>query len=306
MFEMFDLNLLNLMPNMLVGFMSLKYMMWVVIPSAVLSGGAAWLVKSRFAKYSKVPCTTGYTGEMAAQKLLDVAGITDVEVVRVDGMLTDHYNPTTKKLALSSAVFDRTSVAAIGVATHEAGHAIQHATGYYPLKWRSAIVPAANMGTKFGTWGMMIGGMLLASAGEALGSFGSIVFAAGAALFTLFLLFQLITLPVEFNASNRAKRLVVEGGDDLCGRIRDVFADIALLLKPSRFAWRPTITIRISPIGLVVSSPMAFEFVFRMGTLARPWSWARVLNLTISLVDETDSPPARPLSFLFSLYLLYI
>ena len=162
MSEMFDFNLLNLMPNMLIGFMSLKYMLWVALPSAALSGGAAWLVKSRFAKYSKVPCTTGYTGQMAAQKLLDVAGITDVEVVRVDGMLTDHYNPTTKKLALSSEVFDRTTVAAIGVATHEAGHAIQHATGYYPLKWRSAIVPAANIGTKFGTYGMMIGGMFIA------------------------------------------------------------------------------------------------------------------------------------------------
>ena len=182
MSEMFDFNLLNLMPNMLIGFMSLKYMLWVALPSAALSGGAAWLVKSRFAKYSKVPCTTGYTGQMAAQKLLDVAGITDVEVVRVDGMLTDHYNPTTKKLALSSEVFDRTTVAAIGVATHEAGHAIQHATGYYPLKWRSAIVPAANIGTKFGTYGMMIGGMFIASAGEANPfGLGMIIFGVGAA-----------------------------------------------------------------------------------------------------------------------------
>ena len=159
MFEM------NLMPELLIGFMgmSFKYMLWVALPSAALSGGAAWLVKSRFAKYSKVPSTKGYTGQMAAQKLLDVAGIRDVEVVKVDGMLTDHYNPRTKKLALSSQVFDRTSVAAIGVATHEAGHAIQHATGYYPLKWRSAIVPAANIGTRFGTWGMMIGCLLYTS-----------------------------------------------------------------------------------------------------------------------------------------------
>jgi len=169
------------------------------------------LVKSRFAKYSKVPSSRGYTGQMAAQKLLDAAGIHDVQVVRVDGMLTDHYNPTTKQLALSSVVYDRTSIAAIGVATHEAGHAIQHATGYYPLKWRSAIVPAANIGTRFGTWGMMIG-LLLASVGESSGGFGMYVFAAGAIAFTLFLLFQLVTLPVEFNASNRAKHLVVEAG----------------------------------------------------------------------------------------------
>jgi Zn-dependent membrane protease YugP len=130
-------------------------------------------------------------------------------------MLTDHYNPATKQLALSSEVYDRTSIAAIGVATHEAGHAIQHATGYYPLKWRSAIVPAANVGTQFGTWGMMIG-LLLASVGESSqgqsGGFGMYVFAAGAIAFSLFLLFQLVTLPVEFNASNRAKQLVVEAG----------------------------------------------------------------------------------------------
>ena len=198
--------------SLLIGFMpSIGYMLWVALPSAVLSGGAAWLVKSRFAKYSKVPSTRGYTGQMAAQKLLDAAGINDVQVVRVDGMLTDHYNPRTKQLALSSVVFDRTSVAAIGVATHEAGHAIQHATGYYPLKWRSAIVPMANIGTRFGTWGMMVG-LVLAGAGEAVGGFGMYVFGAGAIAFALFLMFQLVTLPVEFNASNRAKQLVVESG----------------------------------------------------------------------------------------------
>ena len=186
----------------------LTYVLMVLIPSALLSGGASMLVKSRFNKYSRIPSTKGYTGQMAARKLLDTAGIHDVEVVRVDGMLTDHYNPATKQLALSSEVYDRTSVAAIGVATHEAGHAIQHATGYYPLKWRSAIVPAATIGTSFGTWGMM-GGLMIMAASPIVGKW---IFIAGAAAFTLFLLFQLITLPVEFNASNRAKHLVVEAG----------------------------------------------------------------------------------------------
>ena len=186
----------------------IEYVLLVLIPSAILSGGASMLVRSRFNKYSKIPSTKGYTGQMAAQKLLDTAGIHDVQVVRVDGMLTDHYNPATKQLALSSPVFDRTSVAAIGVATHEAGHAIQHATGYYPLKWRSAIVPAANIGTRFGTWGMMGGLMIMAISPI----FGQWIFIAGAVAFALFLLFQLITLPVEFNASNRAKQLVVEAG----------------------------------------------------------------------------------------------
>ena len=191
-----------------LAFMDLRYVLLVLLPGMVLSGGASWLVKTRFARYSKVPSTRGYTGQMAAQRLLDHANITDVKVVRVDGMLTDHYNPVTKQLALSSAVFDRTSIAAIGVATHEAGHAIQHATGYYPLKWRSAIVPVANMGTKFGTYGMMIGLAILAGGH----TFGKPVFILGALAFLMFVLFQLVTLPVEFNASNRAKQLVVEAG----------------------------------------------------------------------------------------------
>ena len=105
---------MNFLP---LAFINLEYVLMVLLPGMVLSGGASWLVKTRFAQYSKVPSTRGYTGEMAAKRLLDVAGITDVHIVHVDGMLTDHYNPTTKKLALSSAVFDRTSIAAIGVAT---------------------------------------------------------------------------------------------------------------------------------------------------------------------------------------------
>ncbi len=193
---------------LLFGFMNIQYLLMVLLPGMVLSGGASWLVKTRFAKYSKVPSARGYTGQMAAQKLLDYANIKDVQVVRVDGMLTDHYNPTTKKLALSSTVFDQTSVAAIGVATHEAGHAIQHATSYYPLKWRSAIVPVANIGTKFGTYGMMIGLAFLYGGSV----FGKGVFIVGALAFLMFVLFQLVTLPVEFNASNRAKQLVVEAG----------------------------------------------------------------------------------------------
>ena len=193
---------------LLAYFMNIQYMMWVVLPGMVLSGGASWLVKTRFAQYSKVAASSGYTGQMAAQKLLDHAGISDVSVVRVDGVLSDHYNPRTKQLALSSQVFDHKTIAAIGVATHEAGHAIQHATGYYPLKWRSMLVPVANIGTKFGTYGMMIG--LAFAAGGSI--FGQTVFLIGAAVFSMFVMFQLVTLPVEFNASNRAKHLVVEAG----------------------------------------------------------------------------------------------
>ena len=108
------------------GMGSMGYILMVLLPSMALSGGAAWLVKSRFNKYSQVPSQKGYTGQQAAQILLDAAGISDVRIVRVDGSLTDHYNPRNKTLALSTPVFDQTSIAAIGVATHEAGHAIQH------------------------------------------------------------------------------------------------------------------------------------------------------------------------------------
>lgn len=187
---------------------SMSYILMVLLPSMALSGGAAWLVKSRFAKYSKVQSLKGYTGQQAAQKLLDAAGITDVRIVRVDGSLTDHYNPTNKTLALSTPVFGESSLAAIGVATHEAGHAIQHATSYAALGWRSMLVPAANIGSKFGYYGMMIGVAIIA-ASPVLGQW---VFMAGAGLYAMLCLFQLVTLPVEFNASNRAKQLVVEAG----------------------------------------------------------------------------------------------
>ncbi len=184
------------------------YFLIVLIPSMALSGIAGWMVKKRFAKYSQVRSIQGYTGAQAAQKLLDEAGITDVKVVATQGYLSDHYNPTNKTLALSEPVYNSTSVAALGVATHEAGHAIQHARRYFPLQIRSMVVPAAKFGQPLGTWGMIIGLMLMTGGGI----FGKVVFIGGAFLFCGLVLFQLVTLPVEFDASNRAKRLVVEAG----------------------------------------------------------------------------------------------
>lgn len=166
------------------------------------------LVKSTFKKYSNVRTRNGYTGAQAAQKLLDNAGIHDVQVVRSQGYLSDHYNPSTKQLALSEPVYDSNSIAAVGVATHEAGHAIQHATSYAPLGWRSAIVPLAQLGSNAGYFAMF-GGLLLMTLNAALGQW---VVGLGAVLFGLMLLFQLITLPVEYNASARAKKLVVQSG----------------------------------------------------------------------------------------------
>ena len=143
--------------------------------------------------------------------LLDRAGISDVKIVRVDGYLSDHYNPVTKHLALSPPVYDSDSVAAIGVATHEAGHAIQHATGYSWLAYRSMIVPAVQFGSPIGNYAM-IGGLILMGLGGAMESMGTYVFLFGVVAFSMLLLFQLVTLPVEFDASARAKALVVEAG----------------------------------------------------------------------------------------------
>jgi len=184
------------------------YLLLVLLPGLVISGGASMLVKSTFKKYSNVRTRNGYTGAQAAQKLLDNAGIHDVQVVRSQGYLSDHYNPSTKQLALSEPVYDSNSIAAVGVATHEAGHAIQHATSYAPLGWRSAIVPLAQLGSNAGYFAMF-GGLLLMTLNAALGQW---VVGLGAVLFGLMLLFQLITLPVEYNASARAKKLVVQSG----------------------------------------------------------------------------------------------
>ncbi len=184
------------------------YFVIVVIPGGLLSLWAQRMVKTQFNRYSQVPSQRGIRGHQAAQMLLDRAGIHDVQIVPVDGFLSDHYNPRTKQLALSPPVYESDSIAAIGVATHEAGHAIQHATGYKFLAYRSMIVPAVQFGSPIGNYAMIIG-LALMAAGVALGQY---VFIFGALAFGLLLLFQLITLPVEFNASARAKALVVESG----------------------------------------------------------------------------------------------
>lgn len=173
-----------------------------IAPGLALSLWASMRVKSTFNKYSKVRSMRGLTGAQAAQELLRGAGITDVTIVRSRGMLSDHYNPVNKTLALSDPVYDSDSVAAIGVATHEAGHAIQHARHYAPLWVRSALVPTASIGSSIG-YMVMLFGLFMASQNMVL---------IGAILFSAVLLFQVVTLPVEFNASNRAKALVLEHG----------------------------------------------------------------------------------------------
>ena len=162
-------------------------------------------VKTTFNKYSQYRSMSGMTGAQAAQRILNAAGIYDVKVRHVSGSLTDHYNPANKTLNLSDTVCNSTSVAAVGVAAHECGHAIQHAKGYFPLNLRSWFVPIANFGSKL-AWPLILIGLFISSESSQL------IINAGILLFSFAVIFQLITLPVEFNASRRALVLLEEQG----------------------------------------------------------------------------------------------
>ena len=173
-----------------------------ILPGLALSIWASYRTKSAFKKYSRVRPMNGLTGARAARMMLDRAGLHEVKVNRSQGFLSDHYNPASRSLALSESVHDSASIAAIGVATHEAGHAIQHARNYAPLWVRSMLVPTASIGSSVGYF-VMLGGLFFASQ--------NMVF-IGAVLFSMVLLFQIVTLPVEFDATARAKNLIVEYG----------------------------------------------------------------------------------------------
>lgn len=176
-------------------------MIFVLIGLA-LSLAASALVKGTFAKYSRVRSMSGMTGAQAAERILHSAGIYDVRIARVSGNLTDHYDPRTKTLRLSDATFGSASVAAVGVAAHECGHAIQHQQRYAPLALRSTLVPAANIGSSL-AWPIFVVGLIASI--PALTT-------AGILLFGLAVLFQLVTLPVEINASRRAVKLLESTG----------------------------------------------------------------------------------------------
>ena len=178
------------------------YVLVVMLPGMLISGAASLAVRAAFNRYSQVASRRGITGAQAAQTLLQRAGIDDVTIIPTHGDLSDHYNPSNRQLALSENVYHSSSVAAIGIACHEAGHAIQHAEKYAFLGMRTALVPLAGIGSSLGYVVMLVG--LLMSMTPLL--------LVGAALFSLVLLFQVITLPVEFDASSRAKHLVLEAG----------------------------------------------------------------------------------------------
>ena len=175
-------------------------MIVVMILSAVVQA----MLKSRFTKYSRVPTTTGLTGAEVARKMLRDNGITDVQVTCVRGQLTDHYNPQTKTVNLSESVYDQRSVAAAAVAAHEFGHVIQHATGYGPLKLRTALVPMVSFSNNLVQWVLLLGILLIQITPTLLW--------LGIAMFAFSTLFSFVTLPVEINASQRAVRWLESAG----------------------------------------------------------------------------------------------
>lgn len=173
----------------------------LIIIGVFLSLAASAKVNSTFARYAGVRNRRGITGQMAAEQILHQAGIYDVQVQRISGKLTDHYDPKNKILRLSDSTYGSTSVAAVGVAAHECGHAIQHATNYLPLSIRGALVPVANFGAQI-SWPMIIIGLLFN------GNMSGLFINLGILLFSCSVLFQIVTLPVEFNASSRALHIL--------------------------------------------------------------------------------------------------
>ena len=175
---------------------------FIMIPVLIFSLYCQHKVNSNYNKFSRVMNSRGMTGADAAYRLLQLNGITDVRIKRISGKLSDHYNPKTKEICLSEGVFNSRSIAAIGIACHEAGHACQHAESYFPLKVRNFIIPVTRFGSFLGIPLALIGMFL----------YSNTLIYIGIALYGAVALFQLITLPVEFNASARALRVISENG----------------------------------------------------------------------------------------------
>lgn len=196
----------------------------LVLIGVVLSLLASARVKSTFARYQRVRNSAGLTGREAAERVLHGAGIYDVRIEHVSGNLTDHYDPRNKVLRLSDSTYNSVSVAAVGVAAHECGHAIQHATDYAPIRWRGALVPVANFGSTI-AWPLILIGLFIT------GESSSLLINLGILAFSAAVLFQLVTLPVEFNASNRAIRILGSNGmmaQEEVGDVKKVLGAAAL------------------------------------------------------------------------------
>ena len=174
----------------------------LIVPAMLIALYAQIKVKSAFAKYSQERCLSGLTGAEAAYRILQANGITDISIEHISGELTDHYSPTEKVIRLSDSVYNVPSIAAVGVAAHECGHAIQYAKGYAPIKLRNAIIPASRIGSML-SFPILIIGMIFSMQPLIL---------LGIGLFSLVTLFQVFTLPVEFDASGRALKIIDERG----------------------------------------------------------------------------------------------
>lgn len=182
-----------------------------VVPALILAFWAQMKVSSTYSRFSAVPCRRGLTGAEVSEKILKLYGIYNVRIEPIAGNLTDHFDPRSNVIRLSEGVYNSTSVAAIGVAAHETGHAIQHAQGYMPIKLRNAVIPVANIGS-YAAFPLVIFGLIFSS---------SILVDVGIILFSAVVAFQFVTLPVEFNASHRALSILenqaILDGEDLKG-----------------------------------------------------------------------------------------
>ena len=214
----------------------------LVLPCILLSLWASSNVNSTFKKYSNQFSRRGLTGAEAARRVLSAHGVGNVRIERVSGNLTDHYDPRTNVIRLSDNVYGNTSTAAIGVACHEAGHAVQYAQGYAPIKLRAAIIPVTNFGSRLAMPLILIG-LLLA----AFGDLSVILIDLGIACFGLSLVFQLVPLPVEFNASSRAMRAI---------------ADSNLLTEDEQAGARKTL--RAAALTYVAATAVAFAQLLRL------------------------------------------
>ncbi len=191
------------------------YYLVLVVPAMILSIAASYMVKSRFATYDKIKSKKNISGAMAAKILMQANGINDVQITHISGSLTDNYNSTDKTLNLSDSTYSSTSIAAVGVAAHETGHAIQDKTKYAPLGLRHSLYPVANIGSRFGPTLAILGILFGASANVSNSSFAaiaSIITKVGIILYIAAVLFYVVTLPVEFNASSRALKILKETG----------------------------------------------------------------------------------------------
>jgi uncharacterized protein len=223
---------------------------WLIGPTMLLSAWATWRIRSSFARFQQVGSRSGMSGAEVAHRILAENGAGDVQIEAVRGSLVDHYDPRTKVLRLSEDVYGSRSIAALGVAAHEAGHALQHAQAYAPLQIRAALVPIASIGSNL-SWIVFIIGVMLSASMPGLGK--GLVF-TGIALFSAATLFTLVTLPVEFDASRRALLALEQGryleGEELVGA-RSVLRAAAFTYLASALASIMTLLYLVIRSGLL-------------------------------------------------------